>query len=68
MNVVVNLHSQDVPVGCIPVIVMDCWEHSYYSDFFNHRKDYVFAMMRELRWEKIEERFEQTEMVAKVLR
>lgn len=68
MNVVINLHSDSVPMGCIPLIVVDCWEHSYYSDYFTNRKEYVFAMMKEFRWEKIEERFEQAEQIAKVIR
>jgi Fe-Mn family superoxide dismutase len=66
INVVVNLHSLDVPLGCIPVIVVDCWEHSYYSDYFRDRKTYVFDMMRELRWDKIETRFEQTEQISRI--
>jgi Fe-Mn family superoxide dismutase len=66
VNVVINLHSQDVPVGCIPLIVVDCWEHSYYSDYFRDRKAYVFDMMRELRWDKIEERFEQAEQISRI--
>lgn len=68
INVVVNLHSQDVPFGCVPVVVVDCWEHSYYSDYFRDRKSYVFAMMRELRWDKIEERVEQCEQVGRILK
>jgi Fe-Mn family superoxide dismutase len=68
INVLVNLHSSDVPFGCIPVIVMDCWEHSYYPDFMKDRKSYIFSMMKELRWSKIEERFENIEQISKVLK
>jgi len=67
INIVVDLHSNNVPFGVIPLIVVDCWEHAYYHDFLNNRKEYVFAMMRELDWEKIEERFENAERVAKVM-
>ena len=66
INVVVDLHSSNVPFGCIPVIVVDCWEHTYYKDFLKDRKSYIFAMMQELDWEKIEERFEKAERAAKV--
>ena len=68
INVVVNLHSSDVPFGCIPVVVLDCWEHSYYPDFMKDRKSYVFAMMKELRWSKIEERFENIEQISRILK
>jgi len=47
-------------------VVVDCWEHTYYRDYLKDRKSYIYAMMQELNWEKIEERFEKTERVAKV--
>ena len=68
INVIVNLHSHDVPFGCIPVIVLDCWEHSYYSDFMKDRKSYVFAMMKEFRWAKIEDRFESVEQIGRIVK
>ena len=40
----------------MPVIVMDCWEHSYYRDYMSNRKAYVFGMMKELDWNIVEER------------
>ena len=67
MNVVVDLHSLNVPVGCFPVVVIDCWEHTYYRDYLRDRKSYVFAMMRELNWEDIERRIQKTENIAKAL-
>lgn len=68
MNIVVDAHSINVPFSCIPVIVMDCWEHAYYRDYTKDRKSYVFNMMKELRWERIEERFEKTELIARILK
>lgn len=67
INVVVDLHSSNVPFGCHPVIVVDCWEHTYYRDFLKDRKSYVFAMMKEFNWDKIEERFEKTERIVKAI-
>jgi superoxide dismutase len=46
---------------------MDAWEHSYYSDYLKDRKSYVFAMMRELRWTRIDERFEKIDKMIKVI-
>ncbi len=66
INVVVDLHSLNIPFGSIPVIVMDCWEHSYYRDYLKDRKTYVFAMMKELNWTKIEERFKKADKISKV--
>lgn len=67
INVVVDLHCLNVPFGCVPLICIDCWEHTYYRDYLKDRKSYIFAMMKELNWDKIEERFEKTERVAKVM-
>jgi Fe-Mn family superoxide dismutase len=68
MNTVIDLHSQDLVLGMIPVIVLDCWEHSYYRDYLTNRKKYVHGMMKELKWETIEERFEKCELIQKVMR
>ena len=68
MNVVVDLHSLNVPINCYPVVVIDCWEHAYYRDYLDDRKQYIFAMMKELNWEKIEERFKKAERIEKVLK
>jgi len=61
MNIVVDLHSSHVPFSSMPVIVMDCWEHSYYRDYLKDRRSYVFAMMKELKWTTIEERIRKAE-------
>ena len=68
MNCVVDLHSQNVPVGMYPVIVMDMWQHAYYKDYLKESKTYVNAMMKQLRWSVIEKRFEKSDKILKVLR
>jgi Fe-Mn family superoxide dismutase len=67
MNTVIDLHSQNVMISMLPVIVMDCWEHSYYRDYLKDRKTYVYGMMKELDWSVIEGRFKLSEKIAKVL-
>lgn len=64
MNVVVDLHNVGIPFSSIPVIVLDCWEHSYYRDYLKDRRSYVFAMMKEIRWDKIEDRIRRIERMA----
>ena len=68
MNIVIDLHSQNIPMASYPVIVIDCWEHAYYRDYLNERKIYVFAMMKELNWDTIEERFKKAERISKATR
>lgn len=67
MNVVVDLHSTNVPFGAYPVIVVDCWEHTYYRDFLKDKKSYIFSIMKDLNWDKIESRFEKAERLAKAV-
>lgn len=61
MNVVVDLHNVGIPFSSVPVIVLDCWEHSYYRDYLKDRKSYVFSMMKELKWNTIEDRVRRVE-------
>lgn len=56
MNIIVDEHNVNVPLGAIPVIVMDMWEHAYFKDYVTDRKSYLAAMMRELNWNVVEAR------------
>jgi len=68
INVVVDLNNINIPIGSFPVIVLDVWEHAYYRDYLDDRKTYIFAMMKELKWELIEERFRKADRIAKVVK
>jgi superoxide dismutase len=50
------------------VIVLDVSEGAYYRDYLGDRKTYIVAMMKELNWEKIEDRFKRAEKLAKVFK
>lgn len=67
VNTIIDLHSLNVMIGMIPVIVMDCWEHSYYRDYLKNRKMYVFAMMKELKWSVIEDRIKKADKISQIL-
>jgi superoxide dismutase, Fe-Mn family len=66
VNTIVNDHSQNVLIGLIPAIVIDMWSHAYYRDYATDKKSYLIAMMKELNWRVIEERFEKIEALKKV--
>ena len=68
MNVVCDLQSLNVPFSAHPVIVLDMWEHSYYRDYLNDKKAYIFAMMKELDWDIVEKRVKNVEKIGKVLK
>jgi len=67
VNVVVDLHSLNVPFFAYPVIVLDCWEHAYFRDYLDDRKKYIFAMMKQFNWDIIERRFKRADMLNAVL-
>ncbi len=46
------------PVGTIPLLVMDMYEHSYQMDYGAAAAKYVDAFFRNINWEKVEERFD----------
>ncbi len=66
MNVVIDGESENIPVGCLPIICVDVSEGAYFKDYMDDRKTYLIAMMKELDWEKIEGRIKKTEKVAKI--
>ena len=68
MNCAIDLHSEHVPVGMYPVIVMDVWQHAYYRDYLKDVNSYMSAMMKQLRWPVIEKRFEKADKILNVIR
>lgn len=67
INVTIDSHDQGVPVGILPIIVIDLWEHAYVRDYAGDKKGYLTAMMRELNWEVIEDRFKRVTAVKEVM-
>lgn len=44
--------------GLIPIIVIDTYEHAYYVDYKNKRPPYVDAVLKNINWDVVNERFE----------
>ena len=68
MNCAIDLHSEHVPVGMYPVIVMDVWQHAYYRDYLKDVDSYMLAMMKQLKWSVIEKRFEKADRILNIIR
>lgn len=68
MNTFIDLHSENVPVGFYPIIVMDVWQHAYYRDYLKDVNLYTKAMMKELNWSVIEKRIEKSDRILQILR
>lgn len=68
VNTVINEHSQNVMMGTYPLIVVDMHEHAYFRDYLTDKRSYLVAMMRQLNWNVIEERFNKMKSMQQVLK
>lgn len=68
VNIIIDSHDHGVMIGSHPVIVIDMWEHAYFEDNQNDKKNYLFSMLKELNWEVIENRFKRMDNVAKIVK
>jgi Fe-Mn family superoxide dismutase len=68
INTSVDLHSLQVPIGFLPVIVMDTWQHAYYRDYLNDVRSYTIAMMKELNWTVIDRRFKRIDAIVQAIK
>jgi len=68
VNIIIDGHDRNVPMGCVPVIVMEMWEHAYFHDYLKNKRQYLYNMMAQLNWDVIENRFVRAERIAQVSR
>jgi len=54
----INEHDVGHPTGCIPLLVMDVFEHAFLTDYGLKRADYIDAFMKAVDWEVVNKRFE----------
>jgi superoxide dismutase, Fe-Mn family len=45
-----------------PILALDVWEHAYYLNYQNKRKDYVDAFFNIINWEKVAEKYNATQV------
>lgn len=68
VNMTVSENDSSLMSGVIPIIVIDCWEHSYVCDFGKDRDRYVTSMMSEINWDVVNDRVSKADEIAKVLK
>lgn len=56
LNVWINEHQVNHPAGCMPLLVMDVWEHAYMLDYGLNRAGYIDAFFKNINWEAVEGR------------
>jgi len=57
-NVWINEHDVGHLSGCIPILVMDVFEHAYMLDYGLKKADYIEAFFKNLDWKSCAERFD----------
>ncbi len=50
-----DAHNQGGVWGCLPIIVLDVYEHAYFIDFGSDKKAYIAAFWKNFNWAKAEE-------------
>lgn len=56
-----DLPNQDSPYsfGMIPILNIDVWEHAYYLDYRNNRKDYINNFLKIINFNEVNEKYKQ---------
>ncbi len=56
INLWINEHETGHLAGCIPILVMDVFEHAFITDYGLKRADYIEAFFKNINWKVVEGR------------
>jgi Fe-Mn family superoxide dismutase len=56
---VIEQHQNHTPIMVIPLLILDEFEHAYFTDYGTKRPDYLNAFWANLNWETVEKRVTQ---------
>jgi Fe-Mn family superoxide dismutase len=52
-----DAHDKGAVWGCVPLLIMDVYEHAYMIDYGVKRKDYIESFFKNVDWEVVGKRF-----------
>jgi len=52
----INEHDVGHPAGCVPILVMDVFEHAFITDYGLKRADYIEVFFKNINWAAVEGR------------
>ena len=57
----INLANQDSPynLGMVPILGIDVWEHAYYLDYRNNRKNYIGNFLEIINFDEVNRKYQQ---------
>ncbi|MBJ6723962.1 superoxide dismutase [Geomesophilobacter sediminis] len=56
LNMWINEHQQGHPAGCVPLLILDVFEHAFMLDYGLKRPDYIAAFFQNINWQAVEGR------------
>jgi Fe-Mn family superoxide dismutase len=56
INFWINEHDVGHPAGCIPIMILDVFEHAFMIDYGLKRTDYIEAFFKNINWKIVEGR------------
>lgn len=57
LEIITSKDQDIVPKGKKPLLGVDMWEHAYYLQYLNNKKDYVTGIWNVINWNIVEKRF-----------
>ena len=57
MNVWINEHENGHLAGCMPLLIMDVFEHAFMIDYGLKRADYIESFFHNIKWSEVQNRF-----------
>lgn len=57
----VHDHQSNIGNGALPILVIDMWEHAYYLQYQNRKKEWLAAFWEVVNWNDVAARFEKVQ-------